>query len=59
MVESVKVPFVIVGNRRALMDFQLAQNPDLWDFVQRFRDSFERDYLSRSWLFIEPSMVHE
>lgn len=51
---SSPVPFVRVGNRRALSDEQLVECPYLADFVRRFSASFERDDNARAYLFIEP-----
>lgn len=51
--DNVPIPFVTVGNRRALTDLQLEQNPELNDFVNRFRDNFERDHLREIWILIE------
>lgn len=41
--ETVEVPFVLVGNRRALTVKQLVEAPHLMDFVERFLPCFEYD----------------
>lgn len=52
--ESVPVPFIQVGKRRALSDFQLMLDPSLVDFVRRFASSFEYDPVGCYYFFIEP-----
>ena len=54
LTETVEVPFVKTGNRRALTEEQLVQLPWLRSFVERFPESFERDPTLRMFLFIEP-----
>lgn len=51
--ESVAVPFVKIGNRRALTDEQLANDPYLEDLVRAFPQSFERADNLCIWLFVE------
>lgn len=51
---TAEVPFIKVGNRRALTGLQLMQEPSLADFVKRFPDSFEYAYDMDVALFIEP-----
>jgi hypothetical protein len=41
--QSVPVPFVKIGNRRALTDKQLCEDPELKALVDRFPKSFEYD----------------
>lgn len=53
---SVPVPFVRIGNRRALTDKQLMEDEGLADFIARFPDSFERSEMDYAWLFVEPEM---
>lgn len=53
--ETVEVPFVKVGNRRALTGLQLMQEPWLTDFVKRFPDSFEYAPDMDAAFFIEPN----
>lgn len=50
---SAEVPFVKLGNRRALMAHQLAENPELADFVTRFSHCFEYDQLGEMYVFLE------
>lgn len=40
--ESVEVPFVQIDGRAALTDMQLAEDPELARFVERFAHCFER-----------------
>lgn len=54
--ESVPVPFVYAGNRRALTDQQLADDPYLRQFVETFAGAFERDDDRQLWLFIDPPL---
>ena len=54
LAETVEVPFIKVGNRRALTEEQLVRQPWLRGFVERFPGSFERDPVMRLFLFIEP-----
>ena len=54
MYETVAVPFVTVGNRRALTATQLMEHVWLKEFVDRFRTSFEYHPLLDVMLFIEP-----
>lgn len=56
-VQSVAVPFVQIGNRRALTFEQLASDSELAAFVKRFPDSWERDIAKMAMLFIEPAPV--
>lgn len=54
MAETVEVPFIKVGNRRALTDEQLCEYPWLLAFFKRFRHCFEAsDRSPYIWLFIE------
>jgi len=53
---SAPVPFIIVGNRRALTDVQIHEDQAVADFVKIFSLSFERDYTRSIWLFIEPTV---
>lgn len=39
---SEAVPFVLVGNKQALTDQQLAEQPWLCEFIRRFPHCFER-----------------
>lgn len=52
--ESMEVPFVTIGNRRALTGLQMAQDPYLAEFVKRFPDSFEYATNMDVAFFIEP-----
>jgi hypothetical protein len=47
------VPFVMVGNRRALPHIVVAVDPALMDFVTRFQSAFEYDAIRELWLLIE------
>lgn len=51
--ETVEVPFVTIGNRRALTDEQLMSNVWLMHFLVRFKHRFERDARRQCWLLIE------
>lgn len=50
---SAEVPFVKLGNRRALTADQLAENPELADFVTLFSHCFEYDPLGEMYVFLE------
>jgi hypothetical protein len=52
-VESVEVPFQIVGGKRALARKQLVDEPWLEEFVLRFRHCFRADDYGY-WLWYEP-----
>jgi putative NIF3 family GTP cyclohydrolase 1 type 2 len=49
--ETIEVPFQTWGNRQYLTDLQLMENPELRDFVERFRECFERDDLRCIWIY--------
>ena len=53
---SFEVPFKMSGNRRYLTLVQLHENPQLCEFVLRFRASFERDVIREVFWFIEPDV---
>jgi hypothetical protein len=57
--ETVEVPFLTIGNRRGLTGLQLAEEPWLAEFVDRFKDSFE--YLPNMDVafFIEPGCIND
>lgn len=55
--ETVEVPFVKIGNRRALTGLQMMQEPWLADFVKRFPDSFEYAQDMDAAFFIEPEIT--
>lgn len=40
---SAPIPFHMSGNRQFLTSFQLFENAELREFVERFRKSFEYD----------------
>jgi len=52
--ETVEVPFISFGNRRALSDAQIHNSPWLKDFIDAFAGSFERDEVRYLWWLIEP-----
>ena len=54
--ESVAIPFLIIGNRRGLSDWQILCSPIAADFIGVFPHCFERDDANQVWLFIEPEM---
>ena len=39
--DTVEIPLVTIGNRRALMGLQIVQMPWLRDFIEQFKDCFE------------------
>lgn len=52
--ESIAISFHIdADGRRYLTEQQLADNPHLQDFINRFRNCFEHDAMSDRWIFIE------
>ncbi len=52
--ETVEVPFINIGNRRALSDEQVCNVSWLSDFLKAFPSSFEHDEQRHLWWFIEP-----
>lgn len=57
--ESAEVPFIQIGNRRALTRMQLEDNPELMRFYQTFKRCFEVALDIDAVLFIEPEDRHE
>jgi hypothetical protein len=53
MAETIEVPFITVGNRRALTRLTIANEPAVADFVRRFAHCFECDPYTDMYLFIE------
>jgi hypothetical protein len=53
MIEYVdaEVPFVTVGNRRAITDLAIVENPWVLEFMAAFKKCFERDDIRRCWWF--------
>lgn len=51
--ESQEVPFIKIGNRRALSDLQIAENSHLAAFFALFNGCFERDDEQFVWLLLE------
>jgi hypothetical protein len=54
MFENIAIPFVQIGNRRALTATQCRRDPNLAEFVRLFPDSFEPQRNLDAMLFIEP-----
>ena len=52
--EDVEVPFIKIGNRRALTGLQIMQEPWLKEFIERFPASFEFCINQDCAFFIEP-----
>ncbi len=48
---TVEVPFLLRGNRQILTDLQIAEQPWIWEFIERFRNCFERDDYQRVWVY--------
>jgi hypothetical protein len=46
------VPFVMVGNKSALTDQQIAEEPQWMDFIRAFKRSFQRDDECCCWYFM-------
>lgn len=49
--ETIAIPFQIKGNRQYLTELQLAEIPELGDFIKRFPHCFERDPVAELWWF--------
>lgn len=49
--EDVEVPFVVVGDKQALTDRQLAENAWLRNFVAAFPQCFQRDDAACAYYF--------
>lgn len=49
--ENAAVPFVLVGNKQALTDKQLAEQPWLSEFMQCFAHCFERSEAMQCFFF--------
>lgn len=52
--ETVAVPFTMIGNRRAITDRVIAENPWLTEFLQIFDGYVERDESRCCW-FLYPN----
>ena len=51
--ETVEVPFIMVGGRRALTEQQLFEDIYLRELMLRFRQCFEYDPVLRIYYFLE------
>lgn len=52
--ETIEIPFITIGNQRALTFRQLAEAPALVEFVETFRHCFEIDELRQAALYCPP-----
>lgn len=55
----VTVPFVLIGNKQALTDRQLLEQPWLRDFIARFPHCFERSDFVQCYYFFYREGVPE
>lgn len=49
--ENIAVPFQTIGNTQCLTDQQIAEQPYLKEFMDRFPLCFERDEVRQLWRF--------
>ncbi len=48
---NAEVPFSQLDNHQVITDFDIANNPWVWEFIKRFKHCFERSEFMQCYVF--------